>query len=152
MIEKYNNLIKACGEDTEMVEFIAGRVKKCLDYVNSVIIEAIDVPRFRLQYSDEPKLLQYEIMELDKMRRECHESAILACKRLNIISEQFGLPPFYPGDINDRYQVADFCIEVVRTFYDSNKSQNKDLSNDEFVLNQHSKIPNRRLEWNEEER
>ena len=52
MIEKYNNLIKACGNDTEMIEFIAGRVKKCLDYVNSVIIEAIDVPRFRLQYSE----------------------------------------------------------------------------------------------------
>lgn len=123
-----------------------------LNYTNSVITEAIDIPHFRIKYADEPQLLQYEIMELDRIRREYHESAILACKRLNSISEQLGLPPFYEGDINDRYQIADFAIDVVRALYEDNKSVDKTLTNDEYIMNKKATVPTKKLVFAEEER
>lgn len=148
----YKKLVESCKDAPEMLDFISDQMRIYLEYVNSVVIESIQMPILRQKYMGEPQILQYEIMDLDKIRRSCHEMAIDACNKLNRISEVQGLPPFYPGDPNDRYAVADFAIDIVRTFYDENRSKNKDLSNDEYITAQVSRIPYQEPKIDEETR
>ena len=37
---------------------------------------------------------------------------IVAASVLNRLAERFGVRPVFTGDIADRHQVADFCLEV----------------------------------------
>ena len=148
----YNNLIESCKGDPELLEFISDQMTSYLDYVNSVVNESIQIPILRQKYMGEPQILQYEIMDLDKTRRTCHEAAIASCVKLNRISESQGLPPFYDGDINDRYQVADFAIDVVRSFYDKNSSRTRELNNDEYMMTQEQRIPYRQTILSGDER
>ena len=152
LVEKYKNLIKACGDDIDLVKFVGGCMSKYLDYVNSVVLEAIKVPIIREEFKWDSSRLQYEITRLDKARRLSHEAAIDSCNKLNRISVNFGLPPFYEGDAKDRYQVADFAIDVVRAFYAENHSRNKTLSNQEFIDAQKSEIPAKSINLDEEVR
>lgn len=135
-LENYVNLLKAYKDGPDDLEFIQERMIKPLNYVNSVVKEAIDTPALKERYWDDTSLFQYKVMQLDKARRIAHEDCISAVSQLNRLCENHNLPPIFQGDINDRYAVADFAIDVVRTFYESNQSKDKNLTNSEFVLNQ----------------
>ena len=136
----YKRLLKAQNGDKDDLDFIQERMLKPLKYVNSVVEEAIILPAIKEKYWDDPSILQYNVMKLDAARRNAHENCISAMDQLNRLCKINDLPPIYPGDINDRYAVADFAIEVVRTFYAENQSRTKNLSNEEFVMNQKEKI------------
>lgn len=111
--EKYENLLKAVDEEDQ--EFIYDCMNTYRKYVNAVVRMEIRIPLIRLRM--EPEDLQYEIMQMDATRRRCHDAAIDACNMLNRLSERLGLPVFFEGDTKDRYQVADFCLEVCQELF-----------------------------------
>ena len=108
--EKYEALLQANAKDPEMLETICDYVDTFRKYVNSVIAMETGVSMARYRYEGEPEKYQEVVQNYDKSRRICHESAIAACRVLNRISERSGLEPFYEGDTEGRYQVADFCM------------------------------------------
>lgn len=116
IISKYQNLISACREDIDLVEFIKEDMNCYRDYVNQVVETEIIIPVLRFKV-DDVKDYQERVMRLDQIRRIKHERAIDACNQLNRISEKLGLPLFYEGDIQNRYAIADFCLEVVNELF-----------------------------------
>ena len=118
------------------------RLRLIVEYVNIVVIEGINLPKLKeqLKMGLSVEDYQFEVKSMDTKRRICHEAAIDACSKLNRACQRFGLEPFYKGDTSDRYYVADFAIEFVRAVYDENRSFNRNLSNDEFIMQQTNEI------------
>ena len=94
-------------EDNELVEFIADQVDVFRKYVNSVVEMEIRIPVARFRFAE----------RLDTNRRKIHERAIDSCRILNRLCDKMGLEAFYPRDLEDRYQVADFCWEIVSELF-----------------------------------
>ncbi len=111
--EKYEKLIKASGDDAD---FVADQMDNFRRYVNSVVEMEIRLPLLRMRCSSIEDY-QEKVMELDKKRRSSHECAIDSCNILNRLSEKLGLPAFFEGDTNDRYEVADFCLQVINELF-----------------------------------
>lgn len=111
--EKYEMLLNAV--DVEDQEFIYDCMDTYRKYVNAVIRMEIRIPLIRMRM--EPEDLQYEIMQMDANRKRCHDAAIDACNMLNRLSQKLGLPVFFEGNTEDRYQVADFCLEVCQELF-----------------------------------
>ena len=55
----------------------------------------------------------------DQDRHNAHERAIMGVKRLNRFAEMKGLEPIFDGDVSNRYEVADFCCETVKEYFDN---------------------------------
>ena len=115
--EIYNQMLEIAKEsqDTDLAEFIEEQVNYFRKYVNSVVEMEIRIPiaRFRMETEE----FQRFVENLDSNRRKIHETAIDACRILNRICGMMNLEAFYPGDLEDRYQVADFCLVVVSEFF-----------------------------------
>lgn len=107
--------IAKANQDQDLVEFIGEQVNSFRKYVNSVVEMEIRIPvaRFRMETED----FQRFVENLDSNRRKIHETAIDACRILNRVCGMMGLEVFYPGNLEDRYQVADFCLEVVSELF-----------------------------------
>lgn len=84
-------------EDNELVEFIADQVDVFRKYVNSVVEMEIRIPvaRFRMETEDFQRFVE----------------------RLDRLCDKMGLEALYPGELEDRYQVADFCLEIVSELF-----------------------------------
>lgn len=115
--ELYKTMLKKAkdNEDKELMEFIVDQIEVFRKYVNSVVEMEIRIPleRFRMEAED----LQRFIERLDTNRRNIHERAIDSCRSLNRLCDKMGLEALYPGDLEDRYQVADFCLEIVSELF-----------------------------------
>ena len=55
--------------------------------------------------------------QMDEERRFRHDLCVRACCSLNEISRSLGLSDFFPGNIEDRHDVASFCGVVVSTLF-----------------------------------
>ena len=53
------------------------------------------------------------VMEYDLRRRSQHETAIVNVRLVNRLAQLYGVRPLFTGDDKERYQVADFCLDVV---------------------------------------
>lgn len=51
--------------------------------------------------------------EQDKLRHDAHEEAITSTRILNRQSTRLGLGKVFNGDEENRYEIADFCRELV---------------------------------------
>lgn len=88
------------------------------------------VSREQLIYSATPADKQNNgIMKMkNKMRSEAHDSCIMACKRLNDISEKVNTAPFANFDTDDRRKVAEFAGYIASSMYFSNINCNDSLA------------------------
>ena len=117
--EKINKFVAAyCSEygvDKDDLVFLESKFDAFRTYVNVVTSMEYKIPimRFRLEGEE----YREAVAELDRHRRICHEDVIGTCSYLNRVSGMLGLEPFYEGDINDRYQVAEFAGEFVEELY-----------------------------------
>ena len=136
--EKINNLLNAVKDDLDAAEFIDSSLNRFRDYVNSVV-----TMEYRMGIATavkEGEELREIIQTLDRSRHIAHESAISACSQLNRLSERVGLPPFFDGDINDRYQVADFCKDFVDEMWFNGRYREKGKDLFESLINKHESI------------
>lgn len=130
--DSFNKLVYACKEDDDMLDIIESDIKSLGEYVHTVyMMEAsLTVLRSRFEGQD----LRDRIASLDQNRRLSHERAIMGVKRLNRFAEMEGLEPVFGGNVDDRYQIADFCKAAVDELFDGRIG--KSFSIDEYY--QHS--------------
>lgn len=95
--------------------FLLQRLQIIREYVNIVLEMEI-----QCAFSDcyDVKSAAEKRHELDVKRHERHNDAMMAVNRLNRLCQQYNLPILYTGDTEDRRAVGDFCLEMMRSFYD----------------------------------
>ncbi len=57
----------------------------------------------------------------DSRRHIAHENAISSAAVMNRLAEQYAVPAVFIGDLKDRHQVADFCLELVSWFFQNRR-------------------------------
>ena len=116
--EQYNRMIanmtmKAKAGDAD-AEMDIDDVKKIMDsfynYVNTVdqTETRIHIAYARLEGPE----LRDAIMLYDTSRRRAHECVIASARALNRYARFYGAEKIYLGNDKDRYEVADFCLQV----------------------------------------
>lgn len=56
-------------------------------------------------------------MELDRRRHSAHEAAISSCAVLNRVADKIGARHLYTGSLENRYEVAEFCMAIVSEMF-----------------------------------
>ena len=101
------------------------------EYVNTVYVYNYRMPIIYAMHEGEE--LRNMVTRLDINRKMAHDSAIAACKQLNrLCSNFYHTTIFCPKDENDRYDIANFCAQVVVEFFLSGIGMN-DASIDEVI-------------------
>ena len=113
---KYEELVARFKDDDEMLEFIKERMQYICRYVESVTAMEYSMPLLRARF--EGQELREKIENLDRNRRISHEAAISAVKQLNRLCVSEGVEKLYSGDEENRYEIGDFCGEVVNTLFE----------------------------------
>lgn len=113
--ERFELLVKAAGNDEDILTLIEDSMNTLSSYVNAVYAMEVQIQtlRFRLEGAE----YRDAVMELDKRRRSAHEAAIASCSVLNRVASIIGAEAMYTGNLDDRYEVADFCIAIVEELF-----------------------------------
>ena len=92
-------------------KFFQKWLEDCHEYVKCVDMTETQI---RLAYAriDDTWELQDRIQRIDAGRRAAHEAAIAAASALNRMAAAYGCDPLFTGRLEDRLQVADFCLDV----------------------------------------
>ena len=114
----YFQLLKQ-EKDPDVLEYIESTVKTCTDYVQRVDIMETQLITARMRMDQE----QYQeyIVNIDAQRRRCHDDAIQSMGFLNRAAMANGIEPVFVGNQKDRYQVADFCLELTIAIFQNRK-------------------------------
>ena len=104
--DAYEALLKKTrAAEKDDLEIIRDATEDCLYYVQTVCDG-----ENRLNTADEPA--RSVIEDYDTKRHNAHENAISSVTLLNRIADQYGIALPFTGDIADRHQAADFCLEL----------------------------------------
>ena len=99
-------LVNSYNDDEDSLDLIETNMNNLNVYAMEVQIQTL---RFRLEGED----YREAVTNLDKRRRNAHEAAIAACSILNRMANLAGVEPLYSGNLEDRNEVAEFCIAIV---------------------------------------
>lgn len=104
-------LVNAYSKDEDALELIETIMSNLNNYVSAVYAMEVQIQtlRFRLE-GDE---YREAVTNMDRRRRIAHEAAIAACSMLNRLAGLEGVEPLYSGNLEDRNEVAEFCIAIV---------------------------------------
>lgn len=113
--ERFELLVKAAGNDEDILTLIEDSMNALSSYVSAVYAMEVQIQtlRFRLEGAE----YRDAVMELDKRRRSAHEAAIASCSVLNRVAYIIGTEAMYTGNLDDRYEVADFCVAIVEELF-----------------------------------
>lgn len=112
MKDKIIGLISVVDDETNF--FIIERLSIIRDYVFSVLEMEMQLPILSRTFN--PTDYATKRNELDTKRHQKHDLAIDAVHQLNRICELNDYPVLYIGS-NTRRDIADFCFEIVESFY-----------------------------------
>lgn len=107
-------------KDPEVLEYIESTVKTCCDYVQRVDMMETQLITARMRMDQDR--YQELIVNIDAQRRRAHNDAIASTGFLNRVAKANGLEDIFLGNKEDRYQVADFCLELVTAIFQNRKS------------------------------
>ena len=113
--EAYEALLRktrAAGEDDP--EIIRDATEDCLRYVQTVCDG-----ENQLNTVIQPDRSMVE--NYDERRHNAHENAITSVALLNRFAVQQGLARIFSGDIAERHQVADFCLEMTAWLFQNRR-------------------------------
>lgn len=114
----YQNLcicIEHDADKVELMDMLHDSMKACCDYVAAVDSMELAMPRLSANF--EGADLREQIEKYDRARRIAHEAAIASVSCMNRMAEAFGVAMLYTGAQEDRYEIADFCCDVVATVF-----------------------------------
>jgi len=115
MKEEFLNLVKACEKDEDLLDFVEMAMNTITKYVARVTHMEYALPIYKARY--EGQELRDKIQTLDELRRSAHEAAISAVKSMDRLAKKLHVKPMYTGDLDNRYQIADFCENMVHEFF-----------------------------------
>ena len=116
--EAYFQLLST-EKDSEILEYIEDTVKTCTDYVQRVDMMETQLITARMRM-DQDRYQEF-IMNIDAQRRRCHNDAIASMGFLNRIAKANGIDQIFLGSQEDRYEVADFCLELTVAIFKERK-------------------------------
>lgn len=104
-------------EDVKSLEHF---VNGCCSYVKQVdeMESALKLSRFYL----DGEAYRDKIASLDRTRRAIHDGVIAELRMMERLLALYDLKPFFAGNVDDRYEVADFCGEVSNTLFVNRQS------------------------------
>ena len=115
--EKINKLIESWKDDKEVLDIIQADVLALGEYTQAVYYMEFSVAIIKAKYEGEE--VRDALGKNDQSRHDAHERAIMGVKRLNRFALMKGLEPIFEGDIDNRYEVADFCCATVKEYFDN---------------------------------
>ena len=135
MIHKFKKLIETIENSDDLYKDddlaqIEEQMSCFADYVDVVYRQSVLTPIWRARYDGET--LREMLANIDRKRRNYHESAIAACSQINRMCKIYGTPEFCPNTEN-RYEIADFCAQITMMFYLD--GLHKDAKNIDTVIN-----------------
>lgn len=107
-------LLKRWKDDADVLFLISENMRRIVSYVNSIVQMEYMQPIIYARYEGED--IRDRIEELDRSRRIAHDAAITAVTQLCRWAKNVGIPPIFHGDCSQRYEVAEFCVELVKEF------------------------------------
>lgn len=113
--ERVEELTKYFEKDDLVIEMISDTINLANDYVNKVVTmeNSINILRLRL----EPYDYRQRVQELDNNRRLTHNALIVSIKALNRVCSMENLEPLFKGNIEDRYEIADWAGELINEIF-----------------------------------
>ena len=111
----YVELLEYFKTDHDVLDIIKTDITHLQEYVQAVYSMETLIPIYRVRYDGDD--LRYNIEKLDNARRDKHNLAIMSVKRLNRFAGLADLPRLFDGNVDDRYEVADFCMNTVNTVF-----------------------------------
>lgn len=109
--EKFIALVKAANKNADVLTVIEDQMNNLGSYVSTVYAMEVQMQTLRFRLDGEE--YRDAITTLDSRRRSAHEAAIAGCSVLNRVAGMLGAAPLYAGSLEDRHEVADFCISIV---------------------------------------
>lgn len=121
--EAYQNLIRsirASGtpdsqEDLSLVQDIMISFHRYVDTVVRGELELTTVD------SSEGPSWREAVSQYDQSRHSAHELAIQNARLINRLADNYHTEAIYLGDLNQRHQVASFCLEADRFFFQNRR-------------------------------
>ena len=117
IVYKINKINEVYKDDELIIEMLNDTINDASKYVdvvtrNEALIKTL---RFRLEGYD----FRIRVQELDELRRRTHNGLIANLKSLNrlLVTDKKNDLLLFEGDINDRYQVADWAMEAVNNIF-----------------------------------
>lgn len=112
-------LVEVYKDDEGMLFMISNTLKSCSKYVDLINQQEILVTVDKYALSKE--VLLERIKSLDNQRRATHNGIISGLKLINRLCDSNNIDKFYSGDEEDRYQVADFAMELTNNAFVNRK-------------------------------
>lgn len=109
-------MVKACKDDPEMLDIIQADLLALGEYTQAVYFMEYSSAIIKEKY--EGQNARDALEKNDQTRHDAHERAIMGVKRLNRFAAMKGLEPIFEGDVNNRYEVADFCCATVKEYFE----------------------------------
>lgn len=120
LIAKINDAVKAGDEDADDdLDVVTYAFDSFFDYVKNVDMSESRIKSAYIRY--ENKELVDTIMAIDRSRRIFHEAAIAQTNLINRVAKLYSVDKIFTGNIEDRLQVADFCLDVTVKVFQNRK-------------------------------
>lgn len=121
LMDKINKINEVYKDDELIIEMLNDTIHDASKYVdvvtrNEALIRTL---KFRLEGYD----FRIRVQELDELRRRTHNGLIANLKALNrlLCSEGNEDLILFNGNINDRYQIADWAMASVKEIFDNRR-------------------------------
>lgn len=112
-------LVNEFKNDELVLEMIRETLNSCSMYVHVINRQEItvSVEKYVLPRNE----LNDKIDNLDNLRKLTHDSIISGFKAINRLCIKCNLEKFYKGNEDDRVEVAEFAMEIVKSSFDNRK-------------------------------
>lgn len=123
--KQFSELIAALKEIKEVdltndcITYVEDIINGCSHYVDRVtqMESAICTAKFVM----EPDDYRTYISNLDKSRKIAHDGVVVNMAILNKYCRLADVEPIYKGDLDNRYEVAEFAMVIVKAYFQDRK-------------------------------
>lgn len=122
-LENYVKLAEALGAAAKTGDYDAQQdsrdfARACESFHEYVLNVDMSETQIRLAYARfEGAELRDRVSHYDSMRRAYHERAIANTSLVNNMARFYGIEKIFLGDNADRYEVADFCLQITNEIF-----------------------------------
>jgi succinate dehydrogenase/fumarate reductase-like Fe-S protein len=96
------------------VELVRDMIINCGAYIQKVnVLEAQVITRA----VDNPEDYRQLVSEMDKQRSTAHNALISSVAIINRLCKTVDMPPLFPGNIDNRIEVAEFAMKLVNEMF-----------------------------------
>ena len=104
------------ADDLELIDMA---ITGCFNYVKAV--DAGEQQILLASYRFEGDEYREMVSRYDTLRHNAHEGAISNVKLLNNLAKSYAVDPVFTGDITQRLEVADFCLDITVALFENRK-------------------------------